>query len=123
MLGPLVGPAAFGYSVDFWNGDLIASCVAAACLIAAGYFFAAKPLAFDYVERASAGLSSAVRKCGALSVSGLWLCQTPDSRRRAPFSERSPTSYAPRMVTAVSVRMSGRRGCAVLTVRSGLFQR
>jgi MFS family permease len=43
VLGPLVGPAAFGYSVDFWNGDLIASCVAAACLIAAGYFFAAKP--------------------------------------------------------------------------------
>jgi MFS transporter, OFA family, oxalate/formate antiporter len=42
-LGPLVRPAAFGYSVDFWNGDLIASCVAAACLIAAGYFFAAKP--------------------------------------------------------------------------------
>jgi hypothetical protein len=68
------------------------------------------PLAFDYVERASAGLSSAVRKCGALSVSGLWLCRTPDSRRRAPFSERSPTSYAPRMVTAVSVRMAGSRG-------------
>jgi MFS transporter, OFA family, oxalate/formate antiporter len=43
VLGPLVGPAAFGYSVDFWNNDLIASCVAAACLIAAGYFFAAKP--------------------------------------------------------------------------------
>jgi MFS transporter, OFA family, oxalate/formate antiporter len=43
VLGPLVGPAAFGYSVDFWNSDLIASCVAAACLIAAGYFFAAKP--------------------------------------------------------------------------------
>ena len=43
VLGPPVGPAAFGYSVDFWNGDLIASCVAAACLIAAGYFFAAKP--------------------------------------------------------------------------------
>ena len=32
-----------GYLVDFWNSDLIASCVAAACLIAAGYFFAAKP--------------------------------------------------------------------------------
>jgi MFS family permease len=43
VLGPLVGPAAFGYSLDFWNGDLIASCVAAACLIAAGYFFGAKP--------------------------------------------------------------------------------
>jgi len=43
VLGSLVGPAAFGYSVDFWNSDLIASCVAAACLIAAGYFFAAKP--------------------------------------------------------------------------------
>jgi MFS family permease len=43
VLGPLVGPAAFGYSVDFWNSDLIASCVAAAYLIAAGYFFAAKP--------------------------------------------------------------------------------
>ena len=43
VLGPLVGPAAFGYSVDFWNSDLIASCVAAACLVAAGYFFAAKP--------------------------------------------------------------------------------
>ena len=43
VLGPLVGPAAFGYSVDFWNSDLIASCVAAACLVAAGYFFAGKP--------------------------------------------------------------------------------
>jgi hypothetical protein len=43
VLGPLVGPAAFGYSVDFWNSDLVASCVAAACLVAAGYFFAAKP--------------------------------------------------------------------------------
>jgi MFS transporter, OFA family, oxalate/formate antiporter len=43
VLGPLIGPAAFGYSVDFWNSDLIASCVAAACLIAAGYFFVAKP--------------------------------------------------------------------------------
>jgi len=43
VLGPLVGPAAFGYSVDYWNSDLVASCAAAACLIAAGYFFAAKP--------------------------------------------------------------------------------
>jgi MFS transporter, OFA family, oxalate/formate antiporter len=43
VLGPLIGPAAFGYSVDFWNSDLIASCVAAVCLVAAGYFFAAKP--------------------------------------------------------------------------------
>jgi MFS family permease len=43
VLGPLVGPAAFGYSVDFWNSDSIASCVAAACLVAAGYFFTAKP--------------------------------------------------------------------------------
>jgi MFS family permease len=43
VLGPLVGPAAFGYSVDFWNSDLIASCVAAACLLAAGYFFAENP--------------------------------------------------------------------------------
>jgi MFS family permease len=43
VLGPLVGPAAFGYSVDFWNSDLIASCVAAACLVAAGFFFATKP--------------------------------------------------------------------------------
>jgi len=43
VLGPLVGPAAFGYSVDFWNSDLIASCTAAACLVAAGYFFASKP--------------------------------------------------------------------------------
>ncbi len=43
VLGPLVGPAAFGYSVDFWNSDLIASCAAAVCLVAAGYFFAAKP--------------------------------------------------------------------------------
>src|SRR6266851_2955687 len=43
VLGPLVGPAAFGYSVDFWNSDLIASCVAVVCLVAAGYFFAAKP--------------------------------------------------------------------------------
>jgi MFS family permease len=43
VLGPLLGPAAFGYSVDFWDSDLIASLLAAACLIAAGYFFAAKP--------------------------------------------------------------------------------
>jgi MFS transporter, OFA family, oxalate/formate antiporter len=43
VLGPLVGPAAFGYSVDFWNNDLIASWVAAACLIGAGYFFSARP--------------------------------------------------------------------------------
>ena len=43
VLGPLIGPAAFGYSVDFWNSDLVASCVAAACLVAAGFFFAAKP--------------------------------------------------------------------------------
>jgi len=43
VLGPLAGPAAFGYSVDLWNSDLIASCVAAACLVAAGCFFAAKP--------------------------------------------------------------------------------
>jgi len=43
VLGPLVGPAAFGYSVDFWNSDLIASVVATLCLVAAGYFFAAKP--------------------------------------------------------------------------------
>jgi len=43
VLGPLVGPVAFGYSVDLWNSDLIASCVAAACLVAAGCFFAAKP--------------------------------------------------------------------------------
>ena len=43
VLGPLLGPAAFGYSVDLWNSDLIASGVAAVCLVAAGYFFAAKP--------------------------------------------------------------------------------
>src|SRR5215469_4345760 len=43
VLGPLVGPAAFGYSVDLWNSDVIASCVAAVCLIAAGYFFGARP--------------------------------------------------------------------------------
>jgi hypothetical protein len=43
VLGPLLGPAAFGYSIDFWNSDLIASWVAAASLAAAGYFFAAKP--------------------------------------------------------------------------------
>jgi len=43
VLGPLVGPAAFGYSVDLWNSDLIASCLAAACLLAAGYSFGGKP--------------------------------------------------------------------------------
>jgi MFS transporter, OFA family, oxalate/formate antiporter len=43
VLGPLVGPAAFGYSIDFWNSDLVASCVAAVCLVAAGFFFASKP--------------------------------------------------------------------------------
>jgi MFS family permease len=43
VLGPLIGPAAFGYSVDLWNSDVIASCVAAVCLVAAGYFFGAKP--------------------------------------------------------------------------------
>jgi hypothetical protein len=47
VLGPLVGPAAFGYSVDFWNGDLIASCVAAACLIAPAISSQQNPLAFD----------------------------------------------------------------------------
>jgi len=39
VLGPLVGPAAFGYSVDFLNSDLVASCVAAVCLVAAGFCF------------------------------------------------------------------------------------
>jgi MFS transporter, OFA family, oxalate/formate antiporter len=43
VLGPLVGPAAFGYSVDFWNSDLIASCMATVCLVAAGYFFGTNP--------------------------------------------------------------------------------
>src|SRR5215469_7832222 len=43
VLGPLVGPAAFGYSIDLWDNDLIASCLAAVCLVAAGCFFAAKP--------------------------------------------------------------------------------
>jgi MFS family permease len=43
VIGPLIGPAAFGYSVDCWNSDSIASCIAAVCLVAAGYFFAAKP--------------------------------------------------------------------------------
>src|SRR5260370_39926987 len=43
VLGPLVGPAAFGYSVDLWHSDVIASCVATVCLVAAGYFFGAKP--------------------------------------------------------------------------------
>jgi MFS transporter, OFA family, oxalate/formate antiporter len=43
VLGPLVGPAAFGYSVDLWHSDVIASCVAAVCLVAAGYFFGVKP--------------------------------------------------------------------------------
>ena len=43
VIGPLVGPAAFGYSVDLWNSDWIASCVAAVCLVVAGYFFATKP--------------------------------------------------------------------------------
>jgi hypothetical protein len=46
VLGPLLGPAAFGYSVDYWNSDVIASCVAVVCLIAAGYFFAGKPPQF-----------------------------------------------------------------------------
>jgi MFS family permease len=36
-LGTLVGPAAFGFSVDILNSDLVASCVAAACLVAAGF--------------------------------------------------------------------------------------
>src|SRR5215469_12704851 len=43
VLGPLVGPTAFGYSVDLWNSDLIASCLAATSLVAAGYFFGGKP--------------------------------------------------------------------------------
>ena len=38
-LGTLVGPAAFGYSVDYLNSDLVASCVAAVCLVAAGFCF------------------------------------------------------------------------------------
>jgi MFS family permease len=41
VLGPLVGPAAFGYSVDLLNSDLVASCVAAVCLVAAGFCFGA----------------------------------------------------------------------------------
>src|SRR5437660_6026272 len=32
VLGPLVGPAAFGYSVDLWNSDLIGSAVSGMCL-------------------------------------------------------------------------------------------
>ena len=43
VLGPLVGPAAFAYSVDFFHSDLIASCVAAVCLVAAGYCFGTNP--------------------------------------------------------------------------------
>jgi hypothetical protein len=43
VLGQLIGPTAFGYSVELWNSDLIASCAAAACMVAAGYFFATKP--------------------------------------------------------------------------------
>jgi hypothetical protein len=56
----LLGPAAFGYSVDFWDSDLIASLLAAACLIAAGYFFAAKPPQIRSPERASADLNPAI---------------------------------------------------------------
>jgi MFS transporter, OFA family, oxalate/formate antiporter len=41
VLGPLIGPAAFGYSVDLLNSDLVASCVAAVCLVAAGFCFGA----------------------------------------------------------------------------------
>jgi OFA family oxalate/formate antiporter-like MFS transporter len=43
VLGPLVGPAAFGYSIDVLNSDLIASCVAAVSLVAAGYCFGTSP--------------------------------------------------------------------------------
>jgi MFS family permease len=70
VLGPLIGPAAFGYSVDFWNSDLIASCAAAACLVGAGYFFAAKPPQTP-LRRASV--------CGARSSPA----KTPDFTRRA----------------------------------------
>jgi MFS transporter, OFA family, oxalate/formate antiporter len=41
--GTLLGPAAFGYSVDFWNSDLVPVCMAAACLFGAAYFFAPRP--------------------------------------------------------------------------------
>ena len=41
--GTLLGPAAFGYSVDFWNSDLVPVYMAAACLFGAAYFFAAQP--------------------------------------------------------------------------------
>src|SRR6266550_4075128 len=39
VFGPLLGPAAFGYSADLWNSDVIPDCVAAGSLLAAGYFF------------------------------------------------------------------------------------
>ena len=63
VLGPLVGPAAFGYSVDCWNSDLIASCVAAACLIAAGYFFAGKP---PQVRLHRVGICRPQRRCAKM---------------------------------------------------------
>jgi MFS family permease len=43
VFGPLLGPAVFGYSADFWNSDMIPDCVAAASLVAAGYFFGTRP--------------------------------------------------------------------------------
>ena len=43
VFGALLGPAAFGYWVDFWNSDLVPDCVATGCLFAAGYFFGTTP--------------------------------------------------------------------------------
>ncbi|HZU91957.1 MAG TPA: MFS transporter [Stellaceae bacterium] len=42
-VGTLLGPAAFGYAVEWWHSDLVPVCVAAASLCGAGYFFAARP--------------------------------------------------------------------------------
>jgi MFS transporter, OFA family, oxalate/formate antiporter len=57
VLGPLIGPIAFGYSLDLWNSDLIAICAATACLVAAGYFFVTNRPKLGYGSRFCAVLN------------------------------------------------------------------
>lgn len=60
--GPLIGPAVFGYSVDGWNS-------AALCLVAAGYFFGAKPPRIRHRRVSTCAPQPLRRRPGALPVS------------------------------------------------------
>src|SRR5262249_57994443 len=50
-------------------------------------------LNFDYLDRASAGPSRAIRKYEALPSSSLWRCRPPDSRRRVSNDIRNWTAH------------------------------